>query len=112
MGLVFQLSKFEILSLYSTHDSVDPCLTRRPPLEKGPCEPYLTRWTFDIGAKICREYKTSYDGDEIYNNFENLESCKTTCAKYIPSNRNCKAKESDGPTPSRNDRCMPQNKYR
>ena len=93
-------------------DNLDPCLARRPPPEKGPCEPYLTRWTFDLGVKLCREYQTSYEGNEVYNNFETLEVCETTCAKYIPQSRNCNAKEPEGPKPSRSDRCMPRKKYR
>ena len=75
-------------------------------------EPYLTRWTFDLGAKLCREYQTSYEGNEVYNHFETLEVCEKTCTKYIPQNRNCMAKEPEGPKPSRGDRCMPRNKYR
>ena len=67
-------------------DELDPCVARRPPL--GPCEPYLTRWTFDLGTKLCREYKTSYDaGDKTYNNFESLQECQTKCSKHIPTER-------------------------
>ena len=96
-----------------SNPDLDPCLGKTPP--EGACEPYLDRWTFDLGAKLCRAYKTSYNSGGIVNSFLSQTQCLETCSKYIPQARFCKAKLGLGesitivPVP---DRCMPTNRFR
>ena len=95
-------------------NDLDPCLGKTPP--EGPCEPFLTRWTFDLGAKLCRSYRTSYNGGEDnVNSFASQTDCQQACHIHIPQARFCRAKLGRGeditvvPGP---DRCMPGAKFR
>lgn len=88
-------------------------MSSRP--EEGACEPYLDRWTFHQGAKVCRAYKTSASEGDLssFNIFESLAECQSKCAIHMPVTRNCTAKVSrEEGRPLRNDRCFPTNKYR
>ena len=84
----------------------------KTPLD-GACEPYLDRWTFDLGAKVCRPYKTSYNSGGIVNSFLSQRDCQTTCHVHIPQERRCLAKLEIGQditvVP---DRCMPPKRFR
>ena len=90
---------------------LDPCLGKTP--LDGACEPYLDRWTFDLGAKVCRPYKTSYNSGGIVNSFLSQRDCQTTCHVHIPQERRCSAKLEIGQditvVP---DRCMPPKRFR
>lgn len=91
---------------------IDPCLGSRPP--EGPCEPYMDKWSFDLSSLTCVEYKTSNLGGAKVNSFDIKEECVHACHHHIPKVRECRAKQAGDVTNSgsRNDRCMPRNKYR